>query len=61
MFSPQSGFNRNFALNKNTIGRNEFALSPVSGMEPNKNFIPRLNIHKQISLDQQDQEEGRYT
>jgi len=54
MFSPQSGFNRNFALNKNTIGRNEFALSPVSGIEPNKNFIPRLNIHKQISLDQQD-------
>jgi len=32
MFSPQSGLNRNFALNKNTAGRGELgALSPISG------------------------------
>jgi hypothetical protein len=49
MFSPQSGFNRNFNLNKNTVGRAELGqLSPISGQKPNI-YIPRMNLHKQIS------------
>jgi hypothetical protein len=46
MFSPQSGLNRNFAMNnKNTVGRGELgALSPISGGKPT--IIPKLNLHK---------------